>query len=140
MKKNLIDEMIEAGEYRPKYHGNPFITVCDLVNKETNKTYRESNLEKNHTIPIGTLVEVKFDSWFGDGACWKIHARLWVVSHDRDCDGTPLYALSRWSDPYFGKTHDCYDGFSEESLEIVSITPDLIRGEGALEWTEAEMP
>ena len=64
-----------------------FITIHHLVNPSTGKTYRQENLEKEHAIPIGTLVEARWDTWFGGGACWKVHARLWVVSHDRDCDG-----------------------------------------------------
>ena len=42
-------------------------TVFDMKNPETGKTYRQENLEKQHQIPIGTLVEVRFDDWFGAG-------------------------------------------------------------------------
>ena len=69
------------------------MNVADIV-EENGRTNRENNLEEIHDIPIGTLVEVKYDKWHSGGACEKIHARLWVVSHDRDCDGTPLYSLS----------------------------------------------
>ena len=76
------------------------------------KTIRENNLETIHRIPIGSLVEVKFNSWFSDGACWKVHARLWVVHHSRDCDGTPLYTLSRWKEYGFAiSVKDCHGGF-----------------------------
>ena len=72
-----------------------FINVADLPDPNSDgKTYRETNAEREHSIPIGSLVEVKYDEWHGDGACEKIHARLWVVRHDRDCDMTPLYSLS----------------------------------------------
>ena len=101
------------------------------------RTYKEINLEKQHVIPLGTLVEVKWDDWFGEGCCWKVHARLWVIAHRRDCDGTPLYSLSRWSDPAFATAHDAYHGFAEEELIPVEITDALKDGEGALEWKDA---
>ena len=86
------------------------IVIHDLVNPETGKTYREENLELKHNVPVGALVEAQWDSWFGDGACWKVHARLWVVGHNRDCDGTPLYSLSRWKEPAFGGEIVCSRG------------------------------
>ena len=116
-----------------------FVNVADIVNPKTGKTWRQENLEKQHKIPLGSLVEVKFDTWFGDGACWKVHARMWVVSHDRDCDGTPLYSISRWNDPEFAKVfHKLFNGFPEESLTVVPITQDLIDGVGAIKWDEQE--
>lgn len=56
--------------------------VHDIVNPETGLTYKEENMLKRHNIPIGTLVEL--DSG----------VRVFVVSHGRDCDGTPLYYLA----------------------------------------------
>lgn len=51
-------------------------------------TDKQRNLELSHLIPLGTLVEV-------NASCCEEHGcRLFVVSHDRDCDGTPLYGLS----------------------------------------------
>lgn len=46
------------------------------------RTYQQINEQKKHNIPIGALVEL--DSG----------ARLFVVNHTRDCDGTPLYYLA----------------------------------------------
>lgn len=101
------------------------------------KTIKENNLEKLHTIPIRALVEVRWDEWFGDGACWKVEARLWVVGHNRDCDGTPLYSLSRWNDPQFAaQVNQVHSGFAEESLRVVEITDAVRRGDDALEWNE----
>lgn len=115
------------------------INVSDIV-EANGKTWRENNLAIEHGIPIGTLVEVKFDSWFGEGACWKVQARLWVVAHTRDCDGTPLYSLSQWRDPEIALVppfaHDARGGFGEESLTPIAVTPELIRGESALAWSE----
>lgn len=59
------------------------INIADTINEETGKTWRQENLEKEHTIPLKTLVEVE-----GRGL------RLYVVKYMRDCDGTPLYGLS----------------------------------------------
>ena len=112
------------------------IFVHDIV-EENGKTIKENNLAKHHNIPLGTLVEVKWDEWFGEGACWKVHARLWVVSHDRDCDGTPLYALSKWNDPEFAKqVKQTHNGFSEESLTPVETTTRLREGYDSLTWEE----
>jgi len=110
------------------------VFLHDMV-EANGKTIKENNLEKQHDIPIGSLVEVKFDDWFGDGACWKVYARLWVISHTRDCDGTPLYSLSRWKNEVFAlKVRDLYTGFSEGSLKVIDITDNIRRGENALEW------
>jgi hypothetical protein len=68
------------------------INIADLKNPETGKTYREENNAKNHNIPLGTLVEVDFDDSYLESP--KKGLRLFVVGHDRDCDGTPLYSLS----------------------------------------------
>lgn len=114
------------------------IMIHDIV-EPNGKTIRENNLEKTHKIPVGALVEVRFDSWFGEGACWKVHARLWVVMHARDCDGTPLYSLSRWNDPEVAKvSRDMHSGFAENSLTPVEVTPDLIYGHDALSWPDVD--
>jgi hypothetical protein len=117
--------------------------VGDIV-EENGKTIKENNMERKHNIPIDTLVEVRYDSWFDDGACEKVHARLWVVEHGRDCDGTPLYSLcEEKSDAipelqqYFGKLGiKIRRGFSEESLTIVEVTDKLKQGYGALKWED----
>ena len=108
----------------------------NLINPETGRTYREDNLTRMHQIPIGTLVEVKFDRWFGDGACWKVLARLWVVKHTRDCDGTPLYCLSQYRDIHMAASLYAHHGFAEDSLLVLDVTPDLIEGHGALQWED----
>jgi hypothetical protein len=104
------------------------------------KTIKENNLERQHSVPMGALVEVKFDEWFGGGACWQVHARLWVVSQDRDCDGTPLYTLSRWRDAEFAmRVKDYHTGFAESSLQVVELTLRLAEGYDSLSWdAEAE--
>jgi len=132
------------------------INVADIV-EENGKTIRENNLEKVHEIPLGTLVEVKFDEWYGDGVCEKIHARLYVVRHTRDCDGTPLYCLSPYKEPLFvqgslkfrgsdgwwlreetvlDNANNVITGIGEECLKVIEVTQDIINGVGALCWNE----
>lgn len=133
------------------------IAFGDIV-EENGKTIRENNMEKGHNIPVGALVEVTYDDWHGGGACSKTHARLWVVKQGRDCDGTPLYWLSKTKlekqDPVqihypdgfdgqpFGLTrrmsqkihYEWKGGFQESSLKVIEITEDLKKGVGALSW------
>lgn len=103
------------------------INVADIANNETGKTYREENNSLKHYIPIGSLVEIDWDDDSELGA--KKHGlRLWVVSHDRDCDGTPLYSLSfdkDWSLNKYGKDFEFFmplakdNGYNEESLRVI---------------------
>lgn len=122
--------------------GFPMIVVHDVI-EANGKTIRENNETKGHNIPLGTLVEIKYDHWFGDGACEKVHARLWVVEHARDCDGSPLYTLSKYRDAGSRDPQNknlfapwTINGYDEESLTPVPVTPDLVYGEGALTWDE----
>jgi hypothetical protein len=81
------------------------INTSDLVNPESGRTYREENLEKGHSIPLGALVELD------DGV------RLFVVMHGRDCDGTPLYWLAWVADP---NARHKRGGFTKDSLTVIS--------------------
>ena len=126
----------------------PFSSIVE----ENGKTIRENNMEKDHNIPVGALVEVKMDSWYGDGACDKTHARLWVIEQGRDCDGTPLYWLSftpkhKWEnikvqfdewtvdgDLAQKMFYKVCGGFLEKSLTVIEVTDDLVYGTGSLRW------
>ena len=77
--KKIVEDMKESFN-KPK---QILVNIADTVNEKTGKTWREENLEKEHNIPLKTLVEVE-----GSGL------RMYVVKHMRDCDGTPLYGLS----------------------------------------------
>lgn len=131
----------------------PEIMLFSELVESNGKTVRENNLAREHKIPIGTLVEVRYDEWFGNGACEKVHARLWVVEHARDCDGTPLYTLAARTDPEWVRvwqtgsltqrmTADAIlhikTGLGEESLTPIEITEAVERGEGALSWDDDE--
>ena len=115
---------------------NSILFLHDFV-EANGKTVKENNLARQHNIPKGTLVEVKYDAWFGNGACEKVHARLWVVEHNRDCDGTPLYVLSQIKDYGDSKRFGYLRcGFGEERLTPIEVTDKLVYGEGVLEWEE----
>lgn len=57
------------------------VDINSIVIPETGKTTRQANLEKVHTVPLGSLVQL------------ETGVRLFVVEHVRDFDGTPLYNL-----------------------------------------------
>lgn len=70
------------------------INVADLVdiNDLHGRTFREINREKEHKLPIGTLVEIKYDGPDDDDSHRSV--RLYIVHQSRDCDQTPGYYLS----------------------------------------------
>lgn len=80
------------------------------------KIINESAELMPHTIPVGSLVEL-------DDDC----VRLYVVAHHRDCDGTPLYALSWDKDIELYKTErgiklwgeDVLHGIPEFCLKLI---------------------
>jgi hypothetical protein len=119
-------------QFRASVRPGGILLVSEIV-EENGRTIRENNLARSHSIPIGALVEVKYDRWFGCGACEKVHARLWVAKHTRDCDGTPLYVLGRDRDPDLDLETGC---FREEYLRPIEVTPELVNGYDALEWNE----
>lgn len=97
------------------------VNIADLKNPETGKTYREENEAITHNIPLGTLVEVDCDDSKG--------LRLFVVAHERDCDGTPLYALSfdkEWTSSMYGEQFKFAarfridSGYPEDVLKVIS--------------------
>lgn len=105
---------------------NIYKNISDIKNPKSGKTYREENLEKIHKIPLGTLVEVDFNDEYCESP--RKGLRLFVVRHDRDCDGTPLYSLSfnkEWKElpcqyiPKIAFRMQIDSGYSEESLRVV---------------------
>ena len=99
------------------------INIADLKNPDDpqGRSYRETNAEMKHKIPLGALVEITFHKYKG--------VRLFVVHHARDCDQTPLYCLShdprdveRERDGFYNRKW--LNGFGEESL--VMIQPPIL--------------
>lgn len=66
------------------------INIADMIDPSNGKSYRENNLATMHDIEIGSLVELGDPEYSNEND----GIRLFVVSHSRDCDGTPLYDLS----------------------------------------------
>jgi len=114
------------------------------------RLFRAENMQIQHKIPLGTIVEIDVDmdnGWgpyrivrYGDreiiiGIIGKI--RMFVVKHARDCDGTPLYCVA--SAPvgppsefvehlkYRGLVRFCMDGIDEESMKVVGVPPVEVR-------------
>lgn len=93
-----------------------FINVSDLQDPHDpqGRTYREVNAEKRHAIPIGALVEVA-----------ETGERLYVMTHGRDCDQTPLYGLTMHG--YLDEQNElirrsrCFGGWGEESLIVIKL-------------------
>ena len=108
------------------------VFIGDLV-ESNGKTIKENNLELKHNIELGSLVEINTNLEQFDGL------RLWVVEHERDCDGTPLYGLSYDIDLinfnknnkpsedaheltkmlHFANQFRIEHGFSENSLKVI---------------------
>ena len=118
---------------------DPVYMIHDIV-EANGKTIKENNLAIMHNIPIGTLVEAEWQEWLSKGACWSVKARLWVVAHGRDCDGTPLYSLSRWKE---WPQPDCpwlaaYHAFLEGDLVPVEVTVDIEEGNNMPDWWQED--
>lgn len=103
---------------------DPILSVPSLLRLENEKM--------QHTIPLNTLVEVQGD----DQGLEDVNGiRAFVIEHERDCDGSPLYRLSlqKGVDKYQEVCHliekgilhpvhkQCatLSGFSEDCLHIV---------------------
>ena len=97
------------------------IIIHDLIdpNDPQGRSYKDVNLTKNHNIPVGSLVEL------------DTGARLFVVYHSRDCDGTPLYnlCLDKENVEYDGSgffNRKWHNGYSEDSLKIVQYIKESV--------------
>lgn len=85
---------------------------CADPDDTSGMTYREVNMAKPHGIARGALVEYAENG-----------VRGFVVHQYRDCDGTPLYALSLNAEDELGDAKFFPPGWSwgipEESLRVV---------------------
>lgn len=74
------------------------LQFCNKLNIKPTKDVFESETKpmNKHTIPIGTLVEIKHDEEFENekNDDYRKGIRMFVVRHSFDCDGSPLYDLS----------------------------------------------
>jgi hypothetical protein len=104
-----------------------FIKFSEII-ESNGRTIRENNLTSKHKYPIDELVEVKYDEYFGNDAGRKIIAHMYVVAHDRDCDGTPLYTVatkrrSEWDVSQTGRDFEIWRNqkFTAASLLIEAV-------------------
>jgi hypothetical protein len=89
--------------------------VSDLV-EENGRTIRENNLDRQHELPIGALVQVD-NECTGSGSQWTRVVQGYIAVLGRDCDGTPLYYLTiREHDLLDAQIeHDCRHELYEKS-------------------------
>jgi hypothetical protein len=76
------------------------------------RTYREVNLAIEHSIGVGSLVEIlpnEIDPFYAG-------LRLRVMECYRDCDGTPLYSLG--ASPGWDRNHRLC-GLPAKSLRVI---------------------
>lgn len=89
------------------------VVFGDLV-ENNGKTIRENNFAQKHKYPLGTIIEVdiEINTDFGGDSYVNLKGTsvLYVVSHNRDCDGTPLYGVSD-----IPVEHNC-ESFSQDAL------------------------
>jgi len=129
------------------------INIKDIV-EDNGKTVEENNLAVGHNIPIGTVVEFEFETCHhhdseihgGDGLFSKGIKRLVVCEHNRDCDGSPLYAMACCANPgeqlddFFSaigaanpqgflrnnlleSMYQYTSGYPEEALTVIDVIP-----------------
>jgi hypothetical protein len=82
------------------------VTLVSGVKEMNGKTIRQNNLERRHTLPLDTLVELDLVVSYANGTTTEGRVQMYVFSHDRDCDGTPLYGLATWP---WSKILACHD-------------------------------
>jgi len=92
------------------------INIADLRDPSDSqgRSYRQVNATRGHSIPIGSLVEIKDSGG----------VRLFVVYHGRDCDQTPLCWLSPDRTDTVKReegfnNYGWHGGYAEEDLEII---------------------
>lgn len=66
----------------------PNLKFVHNIVEANGKTIKENNLEKTHSFPISSLVEIDYE---GDP---RHGIRALVASHDRDFDGSVMYGLT----------------------------------------------
>lgn len=83
------------------------------MNEKNNNglTIRENNLQQTHGIPLFSMVRI-------NGVSGYENATMFVVSHSRDCDGTPLYDLAKTRNSTPKEKWDTH--FSDECLTVIA--------------------
>jgi hypothetical protein len=139
------DEFLD--EYRPTHNctrfkllknqplpkpGEPLVqNFADIV-ESNGRTIRQNKMAQTHKIPLGTLVKIPVTD--ENRYCFGKYegTRLFVVQHNRDCDGEPLYALSPNKDLFkdvnmnsnrerLWARMNIVDGITESDLRVVDL-------------------
>lgn len=87
--------------------------------------------DESHNIPLGTLVRIELDEYVDEeNPGFKGTFTGFVISHDRDCDGTPLYSIAYSPIGYPENSKDkpihlhfvrhIFNGYPEKSIEVVN--------------------
>ena len=76
---------------------------------------REDNMNQNHEIPIGAVVEITYEEYAYKAAECLQGLEFFVVNHTRDCDGVPLYELS--SNPTAQKEYEDIERRKDELIQ-----------------------
>lgn len=105
--------------------------VGDVV-ENNGLTIKENNLAISHDIPLGTLVEVNSSASDFDGV------RLFVVEHERDCDGEPLYALS-FNKGVVGEIHKVESEKDDEFVMLTNLMIDRLQGSVLRGWSKESL-
>ena len=100
---------------QPKPEQGGFVMFGDIMT-ENGKTIRQNNMELQHNIPLGALVEVA-----------ESGIRMFVGIQGRDCDGEPLYWLQPDTEKLGETPTDFWEklglnrigGYCEESLTVI---------------------
>lgn len=103
---------------------SPFL-LRNMV-EENGRTIKQNNMDRNHTIPLDTLVELE------NGV------RMFVVLYTRDCDGTPMYGLADYKqEEYINGNGQISTGHVEDSLRVVH-QPTKLPPVQLKRWASAE--
>lgn len=110
-----------------------FVNIADLKPAGSDKTYRQLNAEMIHRFPIGVMVNYRTGEWDDDRDAYVYqNLQLYVVSHDRDCDQTPLYTLSMHTEKKRQSTRDflryLLPDRSEKAIDLFSRLQGEIHG------------
>lgn len=89
------------------------VEIAYNVKNNNGKSIKEYNLALKHNIPLGEKVQI--NSPYND----EHGLTLYVVSHERDCDGEPLYSLSMFSPDDDTWDHLAYMGFDKNAMRSI---------------------
>ena len=122
-----------------------FVILSDIVNPTTGLTDKQVNLAKKHTYPLDSIVKVLHCTNSGE---MVDHEQCYVgrvLTHARDCDGTPLYNIGHMTLEEYLEHEDfikrvlamsgnatglfstkLYGPISEDSLKLIAVPEEVV--------------